>query len=98
MLPVRAASSRCRSCSLAPAALRSLFRAAMSPCLYDFDLLETNRFGRVVLEDDRVLCLVELQLRRHCHLAFPFAILVQPDVDEGKRVVVGARPVANFLE
>src|SRR6478672_13368397 len=98
MLPVRAASRRCRSCSLGFAALLSLFRVAMSSRLYNFDLLETNRLGGVVLEDDRVLLLVELQLRRDRNPAFSFAVLVQANVDEGEGIVVGARPVANFLE
>src|SRR4030095_8951646 len=64
----------------------------------DLDLVQADRFACEVFEDDGVLVLVEITLRRTGALALPFAVLVDVDLEQRERIVAHPRPLYRFGE
>src|SRR5262249_20683637 len=64
----------------------------------DLHLVQTNGFDAVVLDFDAAACFVRADLRGRGHLAFTRAVLLDPKLEQGKRVLGRSRLVAGFPE
>src|SRR5580765_9081774 len=66
--------------------------------LFAFDVGQQHRLGPVVLQRDDVVLFVGNNLRRDRHLALALAVPIQPQLDDGERIVDRSRTIGRFPE